>query len=150
MTPKQADFPDLDKYSWAKTSDPDPKYNCIGFAAGRTDVFWWPDDYPDADSDYWPRGIAREETVAAFVQLFQSLGYEICSDGSLEVGYEKVAIYALGEAPTHAARQLSTGQWTSKLGPEEDIVHENTESIAGPCYGSVIQFMKRGSATPPS
>jgi hypothetical protein len=143
MTPKDADFPDLGKGFWEKTSDPDPKYNCIAFAAGRTDVFWWPDDYPDEESDYWPHGITREETVAAFAQLFQSLGYDICVDGDLESGYEKISIYALADVPTHAARQLKTGQWTSKLGVEEDIVHETAKAIAGPCYGSVVQYMRR-------
>jgi hypothetical protein len=125
------------------TSPPDLHYNCIGFAAGRSDVVWWPDEYPDPQSDYWPQGILREESVPAFVELFQSLGYELCSDGDLEARFEKVAIYALGQKPTHAARQLTTGAWTSKLGVEEDIVHEKPESLDGPCYGSVVQFLRR-------
>jgi hypothetical protein len=143
MTPLEIDFPDLAKEPWSKTSDADPKYNCIAFAAGRTDVFWWPDDYSDEESDYWPHGIPREESISAFILLFQSLGYQLCPDGSLEAGHEKVAIFALGEVPTHAARQLNTGQWTSKLGPHEDIVHETPNGLAGPCYGKVVQFMRR-------
>ncbi len=143
MTPKDVDFPDLNSGFWQQASDPDPKYNCIAFAAGRTDVFWWPDDYPDSESDYWPPGIAREETVAAIIQLFQSFGYEACDNGRLESGQEKIAIYALDCSPTHAARQIQTGHWVSKLGPLEDIVHKSPESIAGPCHGSVVQFMCR-------
>lgn len=84
--PKDADFPDLNKGSWEKASDADAKYNCIAFAAGRTDVFWWPDNYPDPESDYWPHGLLREETIAAFVQLFESLRFQCCVDGNLAVG----------------------------------------------------------------
>ena len=143
MTPKVGDFPDLNNSVWEKTSEPDPSYNCIAFAAGRTDVFWWPDEYPDEESDYWPHGIRREESIAAFIELFKSLGYESCLDGRLETGHEKVAIYALGDLPTHAARQMPGGRWTSKLGVEHDVVHETPESVAGPCYGQVVQFLRR-------
>src|SRR5436189_3388606 len=108
MTPKQSDFPNLTSSSWQVTSPPDPLYNCIAFAAGRTDVFWWPDDYPDPASDYWPPGILREESIAALIELYQSLGFDACADGNLEQGFEKIAIYALGQKPTHAARQLSS------------------------------------------
>jgi len=143
MTPKDVDFPNLNSGSWNVTSPPDVAYNCIAFAAGRTDVVWWPDDFPDPQSDYWPERILREESIAAFVQLFESLGYEICADGSLEAAYEKIAIYALEQKPTHAARQLDSGFWTSKLGVEEDIVHEKPELLDGPCYGGVVRFMRR-------
>ena len=138
-----ADFPNLQAGAWQVTSPPDNRYNCIAFAVGRTDVYWWPDEYPDPNFDYWPPGILREESIAAFVQLFESLAYEVCADGTLEPGFVKIAIYALQDTPTHAARQLDTGQWTSKLGVEEDIVHEKLEALAGPCYGSAVQFMRR-------
>ena len=44
-------------------------------------------------------------------------------DESLEPGFEKVALYALGGVPKHAARQLSSGRWSSKLGDLEDVEH---------------------------
>ena len=88
-----------------------------------------------------------EETIHAFVDLFSSRGYEKCKDGNLEKGYEKIVIYGIhsdtGIEPTHAARQLSNGWWTSKLGWEEDIEHKNAEDVAGPLYGKPIQFMRR-------
>lgn len=143
MADLDADFPNRKDGIWQVTSLPDIRYNCIAFAAGRTDVFWWPDDYDDPDFDHWPPGILRAESIAAFVQLYPSQGYEICSEGGLEAGYEKLALYALNQQPTHAARQLPNGYWTSKLGVEEDIVHEKPESLAGPCYGDVVQFMRR-------
>ena len=64
-------------------------------------------------------------------------------DGSLEEGFEKVVIYVKGVAPTHAARQLSSGWWTSKLGREWDIVHKRVEDVEGAVYGQAAQFMRR-------
>jgi len=48
--------------------------------------------------------------------LFIPVGYSECHDASLEPGFEKIAIYANTDGPQHAARQLVTGRWTSKLG----------------------------------
>jgi len=47
---------------------------------------------------------------------------------------------------THAARQLSSGQWTSKLGRSEGIEHDTPDDVAGGFYGEVVQFMKRAIA----
>jgi hypothetical protein len=52
------------------------------------------------------------------------LGYAPCAGDELEAGLEKVALYADEHGEwTHAAPQLPDGWWTSKLGPEEDILH---------------------------
>jgi hypothetical protein len=146
MASKKDDFPNLRDEDWVPKSDPDPKYNCIAFAAGRTDVYWWPDNYPDPDSEYWPSGIVREETVEAIAALFRSQGFEDCADGSLEEGYEKVVIYAKEEEPTHAAKQLPDGRWISKLGPEDDIEYRSLECLNGPCYGQAAKFLKKAVA----
>lgn len=71
------------------------------------------------------------------------MGYEVCDNTELEVGFEKIAIYgdSDGEA-THAARQLPNGKWTSKLGRWEDIEHE-LEGLTGEMYGEVKQILKR-------
>ena len=77
---------------------------------------------------------------------YRIMGFEECPDGALESGYEKIAIYVseIGE-PTHIARQLGNGSWTSKLGELEDIEHGSPESLEGPepCYGSVASYMRR-------
>jgi hypothetical protein len=39
--------------------------------------------------------------------------------------------------PTHAALQLESGDWTSKLGDFEDISHSTIEAVSGPVYGRV-------------
>jgi hypothetical protein len=124
-------------------SDFDRRYNCIAWAASDTSRWWWPDD-PVLGYGYWPAGIAREVTVVAFTAAFQTLRYSQCSDSSLESGFEKIAIFADSNSePTHAARQLNDGIWTSKFGDFEDVRHVNLPCLEGPCYGRVTVFMKR-------
>jgi hypothetical protein len=81
--------------------------------------------------------------VAAFVAAFTVLAYAPCENATLEVGYEKVAFFAnLDNTPTHGARQLADGIWTSKLGRSEDIEHP-LHALDGAVYGHVVQVMKR-------
>ncbi len=73
---------------------------------------------------YWVEGVTDELTMSAFIEAYQTLGYELCDNYQLESGFEKIAIYAIDDGePIHAARQLPTGKWTSKLGRWEDIRH---------------------------
>ena len=76
-------------------------------------------------------------------------GFEPCENGDHEEGFEKIALYVnkAGKV-THAARQLDSGKWTSKLGNLEDIEHASLRSLedAGTNltdYGSVAGFLKR-------
>jgi hypothetical protein len=131
-------FPNLDENNYKATSPGDNGYNCIAWAYGVNDNWFWPDDYY-----FWPEDIKREETVEAFIELFRSINYERCDTASLETDREKVAIYALCGIPTHAARQLPNGKWTSKLGEEIDIEHDNLACLNGPVYGEVEIIMSR-------
>lgn len=96
----------------------------------------------DPNSYYWPRGVPREVTMEAFIQAFRTRGYEVCENSNLEPGFQKIAIYAdkAGD-PTHAARQLENGVWTSKMGDYEDIEHKNLECLRD--YGIVVKYMRR-------
>jgi hypothetical protein len=85
----------------------------------------------------------RQETTTAFQQAFASLGYELCGDAKFETGFEKIAIYAIGGNPTHAARQLPDGRWVSKLGELEDIQHATLDVLSGGPYGSVVAVLRR-------
>lgn len=138
MIPKK-DFPLLKPGNFRITSDPTVEYNCIAWAAGDDTKWWWPDDEMQS---FWPDGVARQETLAAFAMAYATLGYAPCDDNGLEKGYEKIALYAIDGMPTHAARQLRTGRWTSKLGAEEDIEHE-LGAIEGSKYGYVALYLKR-------
>jgi hypothetical protein len=126
-----------------KTSDPSPAYNCIAFAAGDEQNWWWP--FPVrafGRKMHWPVWAPREVSVEAFVRAFEGLGYRRCRDGGLKRNVEKIAIYAsANNAPTHAAIQMSDGLWKSKLGSGADVAHADVASLAE--YGTVTVYMRR-------
>ena len=137
----EALFPKLESNSFRVTSLRDPVYNCIAWAAGVTNDWWWPLENP-AEA-YWPDGLARVRTLEAFCAAFATLGYVVCPGEDVEPGFEKVAVFADAlDRPTHAARQLSSGRWTSKLGKAEDIEHD-LHDLGGDLYGNVVLVMKR-------
>ena len=104
-------------------------------------MWWWP--FGDPQKTSWPEGVPRQETLAAFQQLFESLGYIACAHAEAELGYEKVALFADAQGvPLHAAQQLPGGRWISKLGAMEDIEHK-LQDLVGTEYGSVVRIMKR-------
>jgi hypothetical protein len=137
------DFPNLLQAKFEITSPKTKFYNCVAWAAGEDDRFWWPDKMNQA---YWPKGVLRQVTLPAFISAFQTLGYNCCGNNSeLEDGFEKIAIFlAHNGKPTHVARQLADGKWTSKLGANYDISHE-LEALAEEhgSYGLVGQIMRR-------
>jgi hypothetical protein len=141
--PVESYFPNLARLGYRLTSAADVKYNCIAWAAGLTDAWWWPDSMGQGT---WPEQAQREETLTAFVQAFETLGYRPCDSDQLEPGFEKVALFARAGLPTHAARQLSDGTWTSKLGEMEDIEH-TLDRIVGSFYGIVALVLRRPVAT---
>jgi len=137
-------FPALAGSQYEVTSPAQVDYNCVAWAAGNDSRWWWPDEF---NQYYWPPEVPRRTTLEAFVRAFQVLGFEVCNDGSLEIGWEKVAIYTRDDgAPTHAARQLPDGTWTSKLGRLEDIKHVSLDHLSGEAYGQPRAFLRRRRA----
>ena len=122
-------FPRLVPTQFKVTSEQDQCYNCVAYAAGENERFWWPVDQPPY---FWPLGLPFEVTLENFVVAFATLGYAPCESFSAEAGIEKVAIYVddLG-IPTHMARQLDDGSWTSKLGCSWDIAHKTLAGLSG-------------------
>jgi hypothetical protein len=115
---------------YSVTSPADKRYNCFAWAAGDTSRVWWP--VPHMGGTYWPPEAPRGLTLESFVSTFGLLGYEECRSSEFEQGYEKVALYADATGkPTHAARQLPSGAWTSKLGGHVDIEHKATDGVEG-------------------
>ena len=81
-------------------------HNCIAYAAGDNIRAWWPDKFPPNSRDYWPNGVPHgDEALDTFIQAFATIDYKPCKDGKHEVGFEKVAFYAIGNEVKHAARQ---------------------------------------------
>jgi hypothetical protein len=146
----KADFPNLKPENLCVRSEKTGPtgYNCIAWAACDPQKWWWP-----KKPGFWPTN-KREKTLQAFIEAFSTMGFSECPDGVLEPGIEKVVIYARIEnartEPTHAARQLRDGTWTSKLGPNEDILHKVPEDLCGPLYGNPIVYMKRTKQAYPS
>lgn len=132
-------FPRLADEGFAVTSEADPGYNCIAWAAGDTGSWWEPDPMHVC---YWPAGVRREYSLEAYTEAFMSLGYDLCDSAGLDEGLEKTALFAKGGDPSHAARQLPSGLWTSKLGRLEDIGH-SLEGVSGSAYGEVTVILKR-------
>ena len=143
----ESEFPHLRGGNYQVTSPRTRTYNCIAWAAGDTTEWWWPDEPDDPQSAHWPAGVPRVETLVAFRQAFTTLGYVACDGEELELGFEKIALFTDAEGvPRHAARQLPSGRWTSKLGPMEDIEH-TLHDLTGTVYGSVVLVMKRPEGT---
>jgi hypothetical protein len=135
-------FPRLKPANHHITSPESLVYNCIAWSAGDVEHWWqpgvfWPIDTPPGD---YGIGVLR--------QLFEANGYQSCGmDIGLEPGFDKVALFGDSLYYTHAARQLPSGKWTSKLGKAEDIEHDSPTDLAGGIYGEVVQAMKRPRAS---
>lgn len=137
-SPLETIFPGLAQSDYDITSKASDNYNCIAWAANDTTRCWWPGQY------YWPKPAEFSDSIALFVDTFcECLGYEQCEGGDLEIGYQKVAIYAISGSVKHMARQLLDGKWTSKLGQLVDISHA-LPGVEGTDYGRVVQFLRKG------
>lgn len=138
-------FPRLTTANHRITSPATTDYNCVAWAAGDTTHWWQP-------ARFWPTPVGVDEYgIGALEAAFRAIGYEPCESADSEPGMEKVALYAeSGLLYTHAARQLATGKWTSKLGGAEDIEHDTPDDIAGGLYGEVVQFIRRPVKSPGS
>jgi len=124
------------------TSHPDEDYNCIAWAAGDTEIWWWP--IAGHKPNYWPDEAPRSLTVEAFINAFATRRYTPCDTPNLEPGFEKVALYVDSQnVPKHMARQLANGKWSSRLGEHLDIEHPTLDGLEGNIYGKAKVFMRR-------
>ena len=131
-------FPNLTDDNHLIMSLETDNYNCIAWAYEVSNKRMWPGT-PDY---YWPAGVTGTGELATLVQLYLDEGYEKCENGEPEEGYKKVAIYVNQDGPQHAALQLDSGQWTSKLGDLQDIKHDTLQALEGEEYGKAAVFLK--------
>jgi hypothetical protein len=128
------------------TSPIDPAYNCAAWAVDDS-IHWL--DPTDQAPCVWPEGLPRADvSIANFEQAYELHGFTLCHDGTLEDGFDKIAIYGWRGDFQHVARQLDDGKWASKCGPLEDIVHDKPEELEGDAdldmgYGQIAAFMRR-------
>jgi hypothetical protein len=136
-------FPGLRTSGYVITSPKADAPNCIGWAL-RSSLFFDPKLSRFIGGYYWPEGAPREDTLAAWMAVFELHGYRLCETADLEPGAEKIAIYAdqSGDAQ-HVARQLPSGAWTSKIGKLQDIEHTALDGLVGDDFGTVAAIMTR-------
>lgn len=133
-------FPLMGGHNCRPTSPSDERYNCIAWASGVSDRWWWPDSL---GQNYWPRDVTRAGTLAAFTEMFGRAGFREVNDATSIPGVDKIAVYVGQQGlPTHAARQLPDGWWSSKLGMDVDVKH-HLAALEGPVYGSVALILAR-------
>jgi hypothetical protein len=131
------------------TSPPNPANNCFGWTAGDENRRWdaTPTMAPTRAGLYWPPGIPLLNTISAYMAAYETIGYAECEGPEPEEGMEKIALYVNPhEEPGHAARQLPSGTWTSRLGAANDIEHGAPEGVENLMFGRAVRFMKRPRA----
>ncbi len=132
-------FPNLTDDNHLIMSQETDNYNCIAWAYEVSNKRMWPGDL----DSFWPPRVTGGDELEAIIQLYLDSGYEKCESGESEEGYKKVAIYVNGEGPQHAALQLESGLWTSKLGDLQDIQHDTLQGLEGEEYGNATLFLKK-------
>ena len=140
---QELQHPNLSKDGYRVTSQRDKRYNCAAWAAGEENTEkWWE---PRKGKGYhWPNEAPFNIRLGSYVKAYESVGFSECDDGEPETGFEKIVLYQDADGDfSHAARQLESGKWTSKLGPQEDIEHTTAKGAEGGIYGRVAKFLKR-------
>jgi hypothetical protein len=140
--------PHLKDEGYTIESPSTPLYNCFAWAAGDDTRWWEPFDpdwiIPHPGPTFWPPDVPREFSLDNVVRAYISLRYSECDTDELETGFEKVALYTDTEGfPSHAARQLESGAWTSKIGELEDIEHATLRALVDGEYGTVARILRR-------
>jgi hypothetical protein len=130
-------FPRLTAGGFRITSPATADYNCVAWAVDVVNDWYEP-------GVSWPIPTGYACTEQQLVELFRHFGFVDCHSADLEPGFLKVALYSNHYGTwKHAARQLTSGLWTSKLGKLEDIEHGHPDTLGGSDYGEVFQYMRR-------
>ena len=134
----------------AITAAPTMVYNCIAWALGQRND-WWEPHAPGSIPDqrgHWPAGLPHNRDPETLRQLFHQEGFTDCENGDFDPVVVKIALYRMRDADgsyrwTHAARQLKTGLWTSKLGSSYEVTHRNPDDLDGTLYGAVYAYLAK-------
>jgi hypothetical protein len=150
-------LPAVEKWPVRRTSSDTDHYNCYAYVAGDTRRPWCP--LPILPRGvHWPVPVDDEEenTVWPVLKGYEAIGFEWCENGTLENGFEKLALYTnQNDEPTHVAIQRENGTWQSKLGSDIDVEHaleslESSDEFGPTDYGKVRYFMKRKRTPSPT
>lgn len=137
----EKDFPKLSSPLSKKTSEPTQQYNCVAWAFEDNTRWWWP-----KRGGYWPTAYTGRTVQEAFEDLLAAGGWEPTGTQTFESGFKRIAIYSKLQdgQPTHVARQLLSGLWSSKLGQDMDLTHD-LQDLAGPTYGTMISVFRKST-----
>jgi len=147
LTPPSAadlylEYPRLSSSEHKITSEATDRYNCVAWVDRTTDRWFEPEIYwPDAVPV--PQGA---EDLDCYLALFRHWGFEDCDSPDLEDGFLKIAIFAVGQEFEHVAKQLPSGNWSSKGGVLYDFRHRDLDAL-GDCRAmrraEPVCYMKR-------
>jgi hypothetical protein len=138
---------------WVTASDPLQTYNCFGFALGY--LQWWePPVFIDGvcanPETVWPSN-SESIDIDAYIAAARTEGFVESPDAAWEQGFETIMLYFTEKNREfqHAARLVSPGIWTSKMGSGSDIMHsiDGVDSIR---FGTGRVYMKRAWPYPRS
>jgi hypothetical protein len=141
-------LPELTRTDYEVRSDPTIAYNCFAWAARDADHYW--DPLMIGEGYFWPLGPPACPNIESYIAAYETQGFRVCDSPDLEEDKEKIAIFVDGSGdPFHAARQLPSGRWTSKLGDIHDIEHELVDIDGARLLGRLAVFLERPCPGPP-
>jgi hypothetical protein len=128
---------------YERKSDPTTDYNCLAWAVENNQKWFNPERF--CAGYYWPKGVERHWSMKTVIHVLSEYGFdEEVELATFEDGIVKVAIYAdVDEYPTHFARQLANGKWTSKAGELIDFEHDSLECLHCDDYGKVTKIVQK-------
>lgn len=145
MHPLEKRFLGLRGARWRVTSPEDERYNCVAWACGDTNRWWWP--WPEGDPPgFWPGDGSADDGVEDAVLMFEGQGYVCCAPEAADAHDDVIVLYASANRLRHVARRTLDGWWASKLGALNDIEHETLDAVASPYCGSPLRWMRRPRA----
>lgn len=122
----------------------DHRYNCVAWVAGETHRPWDPSVDRGRKPGYWPPEVPRSPIIANLIAALKTVGFEVCEVEHYEQECDKIALIEADGEWQHACRICPDGWWWSKIGPDEDVMHD--KAGIEEYYGKTVAFMKRPAA----
>jgi len=136
-----------DQIDWSAASDPVGTYNCFGFALGYNQ--WWEppvfiDELIANEEAIWPLGLSESLDIDNYIAAARTERFYVSQDAMWEESCDTIMLYFTTNDRKfqHAARQVSSGVWSSKLGTGSDITHA-IDGIDRIDFGTGRIYMKR-------
>jgi hypothetical protein len=103
--------------------------------------FFWTHETGFGTYAFWPKDVARGETINHLAAVYERLGFSHCEHGAFESDFDKIALFEQDGVWAHVCKLCEDGRWWSKIDFFEDVKHTVEDAIA--VYGSKPLFMRR-------